>query len=70
MKWAVNQILNWKNEARPVNLFHIHGTEDRIFPHRRTNADVKIKNGTHLMIHNRSEEISKILCERINAIPG
>ena len=69
MKWAVNEILNWKNEARPANLFHIHGTKDRIFPHRRTNADIKIKNGSHLMIHNRSEEISKLLSERINAKP-
>jgi hypothetical protein len=68
MKWAVNEILNWKNEVRPGNLFHIHGTKDRIFPHKQTHADVKIKSGTHLMIHNRAEEISKVLAERLNAI--
>jgi len=69
MKWATNEILNWKNETRPSNFFHIHGTRDRIFPHRRTNADIKIKNGSHLMIHNHSEEISKLLSDKINAIP-
>lgn len=68
MKWATNEILNWKNETRPSNLFHIHGTKDRIFPHQKTHADIKIENGTHLMIHNRSQEISKILSERINSI--
>jgi pimeloyl-ACP methyl ester carboxylesterase len=68
MKWAVNAILQWKNETRPANLFHIHGTRDRIFPHKRTEADVKIPGGTHLVVHNRPQEISKLLAERLNAI--
>ena len=68
MKWAANEILDWKNETRPSNLFHIHGTKDRIFPHKKTNADIKIPGGTHLMVHNRSEEISKILTQRIDLI--
>jgi len=65
MKWANDQILNWKNDQRATNLFHIHGIADRIFPHYRTHADVKIKSGTHLIIHNRAEEISIILNERL-----
>jgi pimeloyl-ACP methyl ester carboxylesterase len=65
MKWAVNAILTWKNETRPANLFHIHGTRDRIFPHKRTNANVKIEGGTHLMVHNRPEEISRLLGEKL-----
>lgn len=69
MKWAVNEILNWKNEIRPPNLFHIHGTKDRIFPYEKTHADVLIKDGTHLMVHNRAEEISKLITEKINSIP-
>lgn len=69
MRWAVNELLNWKNETRPANLFHIHGTNDRIFPHKTTHADIKIKGGTHLMVHNRAGEISNILIERLNTIP-
>lgn len=69
MKWATNEILNWRNKFRPAKLFHIHGTSDRIFLHRFTHADLKIKNGTHLMIHNRAEEISRILTEKLDAIP-
>jgi pimeloyl-ACP methyl ester carboxylesterase len=68
MKWAVNAILTWKNETRPANLFHIHGTRDRIFPHRRTKANVKVEGGTHLMVHNRPAEISRLLADRLDAI--
>lgn len=68
MKWAVNEILNWKNEFRPGNLFHIHGTADRVLPIKYTHANVKIKNGTHMMVHNRAEEISKILSDKLNAV--
>lgn len=68
MRWAVDQILNWENEQRPPHLFHIHGTKDRIFPYKKTQADLLIKGGTHLMIHNRAEEISEILVEKINSI--
>jgi hypothetical protein len=68
MRWAVDQILSWENEQRPQNLFHIHGTNDKIFPYQKTHADVLIKNGSHLMVHNRAEEISKILADKINSI--
>lgn len=70
MKWATNEVLNWENTSKPQNLFHIHGTSDRIFLHQYTHADIKIKNGTHLMVHNRASEISKILAEKINSIPS
>jgi hypothetical protein len=69
MKWAVNEILNWQNEQRPATLFHIHGTKDRIFPYKTIHADVLIEEGTHLMVHNRADEISKLLAERLNGIP-
>jgi hypothetical protein len=68
MKWSTGQVLNWKNKERPANLFHIHGTADRIFLHRFTRADIKIENGTHLMVHNKAEEISKIIAEKLNSI--
>jgi len=69
MKWATHEVLNWKNEFRPAGLFHIHGTCDRIFLHQFTHADYKIQKGSHFMVHNRAEEISRILTEKLNAIP-
>jgi pimeloyl-ACP methyl ester carboxylesterase len=56
--WAVNAILNWKNEKAPDNLYHIHGDNDRIFSIKRIKADYKISDGGHLMILNKSDELN------------
>jgi pimeloyl-ACP methyl ester carboxylesterase len=62
-KWAMGNILTWKNEIRPANLLHIHGTADRIFPIKKTKADIRIEGGGHFMVYNKADEISKILVE-------
>lgn len=63
--WAINIILNWRNDWKPANLFHIHGNKDRIFPIKKIKADYIIKGGGHLMVMNRAslvhEQISSIL---------
>lgn len=61
LKWSMSAVLNWKNEWRPKNLFHIHGTADRIFPIDQTHADAKIFGGGHFMAYDRADEISEIL---------
>jgi pimeloyl-ACP methyl ester carboxylesterase len=66
LKWAINEILHWKNEERPSNIFHIHGTKDRIFPISNLNVDFKIENGGHFMVYSRADEVSKILTERVS----
>ena len=62
-KWALGNILTWKNETRPANLLHIHGTADRIFPIKKTRCDIKIEGGGHFMVYSNAGEISKILSE-------
>jgi pimeloyl-ACP methyl ester carboxylesterase len=52
--WAVDQILNWKNNWIPPNAFHIHGEKDRMFPLKNIQATHIIKEGTHIMILNVS----------------
>ena len=59
MNWAINEVLNWKNEWQPRKLYHIHGSMDRMFPIRRIQATHIIEGGTHIMMLNKSEEISK-----------
>ena len=61
LKWAIEEILHWKNEQRPPGLIHIHGTKDHIFPIGKTNADIKVTGGGHLMVYSKAEEISSIL---------
>ena len=61
LKWAIDKVPTWKNQVVPKNAFHIHGTNDKILPLTFINANLSVENGGHLMILNKSEELSKIL---------
>jgi pimeloyl-ACP methyl ester carboxylesterase len=61
VEWAINQILNWKNEWVPGNIVHIHGDSDKIFPVRKINSAHIIKGATHFMIYNRADEVSEFI---------
>lgn len=59
--WAINEIVNWKNEISPINLIHIHGNNDRIIPFKNVKADFVIEGGGHFMTVNKAEEIQEII---------
>jgi pimeloyl-ACP methyl ester carboxylesterase len=59
--WAMDAILNWKNDRSPENYIHIHGTRDEVLPIRFTKPTHIIPKAGHLMIMNRAPEINKIL---------
>ena len=59
LKWAIHQIVNWKNDFSPENLNHIHGTVDRILPASLVNNKIEIKGGGHLMVLDKADEISE-----------
>ena len=62
LKWAMDAILNWKNEIIIDKLVHIHGNNDRILPiHYIKKVDLIILNGGHLMIFNRADVINDAL---------
>lgn len=61
LKWAINQIVNWKNIDIPQNCIHIHGTKDRILPSKHLKVDYTIKNGSHFMTVNKAKEIERII---------
>jgi len=61
LKWAINEILHWKNEVRPDNLFHIHGTNDKLFPFSITKADKAVENGGHLMVYTNADSVSNLI---------
>lgn len=61
LKWAINQIVCWRNTASPARLTHIHGTADRILPIRFVTPDIRINNGGHFMTWEQSEEISRLI---------
>lgn len=61
MKWAIYNVLHWKQETPPDNIVHIHGTEDPVFPHKHITDFIPIAKGKHEMILTKSKAISKVL---------
>ena len=66
-KWAIHAILHWKNKIVPKNIIHVHGTADRLLPHRLVKADYIIEGGNHVMPMDSHKEISALLKELIES---
>ena len=65
LKWALHQIMNWKNENYSENIVHIQGDSDLILPHVFVKYDYLVKGGTHFMTLNQSKEIETIIIENL-----
>jgi pimeloyl-ACP methyl ester carboxylesterase len=61
LNWAVDRILNWKNEWLPGRCYHLHGNRDKIFPLRRVKATHVVPEAGHFMVNNRAETLSMLL---------
>lgn len=62
LKWAVDQVLDWRNTDAPDNLYHIHGTADRVLPIRfAQDVDQVIEEGGHFMVVNYAVLITALL---------
>lgn len=61
-KWAINQLLNWKNTEKVNNLYRIHGTKDRLLKCPVGGSkNFLIKNGGHLAIVDEAEKVNEII---------
>jgi hypothetical protein len=58
---AVHCIMNWQNEMIPEGVIQIHGTADRVLPHKKINCNYKLEGGDHFMIVTKAREISEII---------
>jgi pimeloyl-ACP methyl ester carboxylesterase len=65
LKWAVCQLHGWKTSSSNLDVIHIHGIKDKMFPINKIKNFIPIEDGGHFMIVNRAEEISKIILEKI-----
>lgn len=65
MKWAIAEIMRWKNEKPFEGIVHIHGDSDRIFPVKNIQRFKNIPGAGHFMIVNRASLISEILIREI-----
>lgn len=65
LKWAIGQILNWKNVERPDHLYHIHGTADKVLPLRFTKPHAVVQGGGHLMVWGKAVIVSELIAKRL-----
>ena len=65
LKWAIDKVARWTNQTQTKNLFHIHGTSDRILPLSFVNCDTTIRNGGHLMTLSKADELNDILRKQL-----
>lgn len=61
LRWAINEIVCWKNIEQPSNYVHIHGAKDLVLPFHNCKVDHLIKNGGHFMTVNKAKEIEQII---------
>jgi pimeloyl-ACP methyl ester carboxylesterase len=61
IRWSLNAIVHWSHAERLSDLVHIHGSSDHLLPYKYVKADYAIKNGGHLMVMNKAEEVNSIL---------
>lgn len=61
IKWATKQITDWVPDYPKENLYHIHGTEDQIFPIEQIRNVFPVEGGDHLMVFKKAATVSSIL---------
>ena len=61
IRWSLDVILHWSHTERLSDLIHIHGSNDHLLPYKYVKADYIIKNGGHLMVMNKADEVNTIL---------
>lgn len=61
IKWGIGAILTWDGKQKPPNVFHIHGSNDKILPVRHTSPDAIINGGSHFMVWTKAGEVSGLL---------
>ena len=63
-KWAIRELMNWKNQSHLPNLIKIGGTKDKLLQPKGENT-ILVDKGEHFMIVDRAKEISNIINEEI-----
>ena len=56
--WAINEVVNWRNDFMHPAIFQIHGDNDKMFPIKNLSPSYIVKGGGHFMIMNKAEEVS------------
>ncbi len=59
IRWALNEIIHWKNDEQVIQPIRIHGTRDKLIPLK--GQAIKVQDGGHFMIVDKAKEISNLV---------
>lgn len=65
LDWAIENMVCWQRKKVDASVFHIHGDSDIVFPIKNIENCTVVKGGTHIMILNKGNVISKKIIEAI-----
>lgn len=68
VKWALNELICWKNEVTIQPLLKINGSNDKLIPPKGGTPIALIDGGGHCMIVDRANEVSTIINDRLKDI--
>jgi pimeloyl-ACP methyl ester carboxylesterase len=50
LDWAIEKMLTWDRSKVDIDVIHIHGDADEVFPVKNIKKFIAVKGGTHIMI--------------------
>lgn len=65
LDWAFKTIINWDCTEPDMNVVHIHGDADEVFPPKFLKSFIPVKDGTHVMILTKGKWLTEHLPELI-----
>ena len=65
LKKTIRSILYWKNTVLPSNVMHIHGSQDKVIPIKKTQKPAVVEGGGHFMVYNMANEVGEIINEHL-----
>ena len=61
LKRTVAMIIQWERDEYRNDIVHIHGDKDHTLPSRNVEYNYLVKNGSHMMVYTRADEISALV---------
>lgn len=68
LSWAIKEMVCWGQEKCMLDIIHIHGDRDAVFPIENIKNCLTVKKGTHIMIINKykwfNENLPRIILDK------
>ena len=66
LKWAIEELINWKQNKPIKDVIHIHGTYDLVFPILNLKNYVPVNKADHTMILKRADWLNNYFSQNLN----